>query len=57
MFVTYENVSLDWWGWAIIVLVCPLPLLGYLWHVWRNNKTTPVKARQGTDSSLALVSR
>jgi hypothetical protein len=57
MFVTYENVSLDWWGWAIIVLVCLSPLLGYLWHVWRNNKTTPVEARQGTDSSLTLVSR
>jgi hypothetical protein len=57
MFVTYENVSLDWWGQAIIVLVCLSPLLGYLWHVWRNNETTPVEARQGTDSFLALASR
>jgi hypothetical protein len=57
MLLTYEAVSLYWWGWAIVVLICVSPLLAYLWHVWRNNETAPVEAWHDAHSVVALASR
>jgi hypothetical protein len=36
--VIRQAVSLPWWGWVLVVLVVASPLLGYLWHVVRDNE-------------------
>jgi hypothetical protein len=33
-----EAVSLPWWGWALVALTVASPLLGYLWHVVREDE-------------------
>ncbi len=42
----YESVSLDWWGWIIVALVCLSPLLAYLWHVIRDDEQGPARPRR-----------
>jgi hypothetical protein len=33
--VLYESASLNWWEWALVVLVVISPFLRYLWQTWR----------------------
>jgi hypothetical protein len=51
-----EAVSLPWWGWALVALIVASPLLGYLWHVVRDDEVyasiAPVP-----DSSLGVQAR
>jgi hypothetical protein len=47
----YESVSLYWWGWLIVVLVCLSPLLAYLWHVVRDDEVGPVRPRKEMPAS------
>ena len=34
-----EAISLYWWGWVLCALVVLSPMLGYLWHVLRDDET------------------
>jgi hypothetical protein len=34
----HQTLALNWWGWAVMTLVVVSPLLGFLWHVWRDNE-------------------
>lgn len=36
-----ETPALAWWGWAIAAAIALLPLLGYAWHIWRDNELSP----------------
>jgi signal peptidase I len=33
-----QSVSLYWWGWVLVACMVSLPLVGFLWHVWRNDE-------------------
>jgi hypothetical protein len=33
-----QSVSLYWWGWVIVACMVSLPLVGFLWHTWRNDE-------------------
>lgn len=33
-----QSVSLYWWGWVIVACLVSLPLVGFMWHVWRNDE-------------------
>jgi hypothetical protein len=39
-----ETISLYWWGWVLCALVVLSPMLGYLWHVLRDDETAPSAA-------------
>lgn len=34
-----QSVSMYWWGWVGVSCVVMLPLVGFAWHVWRNDET------------------
>lgn len=34
-----ESASLPWWGWILVGLAIGWPLLGFLWHFWRDDES------------------
>ena len=48
--VVHQTVFLPWWGWAIAALLVLSPLIGYLWHAWRDSEPVPELATDPDDS-------
>jgi hypothetical protein len=51
----HDTVSLPWWGWAVLALVVVSPLVGYVWHAWRDDEvvlTTGVPSRAAPAAHL-----
>jgi len=36
--LVHEHLALYWWGWCALALVVASPLLGYAWHLWRDDE-------------------
>jgi signal peptidase I len=57
--MVHQALSLTWWGWAVMAAIVASPLLGFLWHVWRDNETycDPDQAGPGpvVEAGAALV--
>ncbi len=47
LLIVNEAVSLPWWGWLLVALGVASPLLGYLWHIWRDNEVVALAGTAG----------
>jgi hypothetical protein len=54
--VIREAVSLPWWGWALVALIVASPLLGYLWHLVRDDEVVSEASERGSQA-LAIPGR
>ncbi len=50
-----ESISLYWWGWTALSILVLSPLIGFLWHSWKDDEVvgSSIEIQEDSDSAAA----